>query len=88
MSLCKQVMPGETRIISILAVLLFTGMRLEGQEYTKAVGVRGASGYDSHQYAGVEFSFQKDIGSIGRSEYDFGTRLGYDAGFAIRFTIQ
>ena len=68
-----------TRTISILAVLWFISSTLSGQEYTKAVGVRGVFGYDHYQYAGAEFSFQKDVKRIGRSEYDFG--------FAIRLAI-
>lgn len=60
------------RAISFLAVLLFISISLSAQEYTKAVGVRGVFGYDHYQYAGAEFSFQKDVKRIGRSEYDFG----------------
>lgn len=63
---------GTTRIISILAFLLFISSTLSGQEYTKAVGVRGVFGYDHYQYAGAEFSFQKDVKKIGRTEWDFG----------------
>jgi len=72
LNLHKQAMFGTTRIISALTVLLFTVVTLNGQEYSKAVGVRGAFGYDSYQYAGAEFSFQKDVRRIGRSEYNFG----------------
>ena len=61
-----------TRIIFILAVLWFISNSLSGQEYTKAVGVRGVFGYDHYQYAGAEFSFQKDVKKIGRTEWDFG----------------
>lgn len=61
-----------THIFTILAVLLSISASLNAQEYTKAVGVRGVFGYDYYQYAGVEFSFQKDVKKIGRSEYDFG----------------
>jgi hypothetical protein len=61
-----------TRIITITAISLFISISLNGQEYTKAIGVRGAFGYDHYQYAGAEFSFQKDVKKIGRSEYDFG----------------
>jgi hypothetical protein len=63
---------GKTRIIILLAVLVFRCISLNGQEYTKAIGVRGAFGYDHYQYAGAEFSFQKDVKKIGRAEYDFG----------------
>ena len=61
-----------THIFTILAVLLSISASLSAQEYTKAVGVRGVFGYDHYQYAGAEFSFQKDVKKIGRSEYDFG----------------
>ena len=61
-----------TRTISIIAILLSTSFSTGAQEYTKAIGVRGVFGYDHYQYAGAEFSFQKDVRRIGRSEYDFG----------------
>jgi hypothetical protein len=63
---------GSTRTIFILVVLLSISISLNAQDYTKAVGVRGVFGYDHYQYAGAEFSFQKDVKKIGRSEYDFG----------------
>ncbi len=63
---------GTRRSVSILTVLLFIGLPMNGQEYTKAIGVRGAFGYDHYQYAGAEFSFQKDVRDIGRAEYDIG----------------
>ncbi len=63
---------GKTRIITFSAALFFISITLSGQEYTKAIGVRGVFGYDYYQYAGAEFSFQKDVKKIGRSEYDFG----------------
>jgi hypothetical protein len=63
---------GISRIISILTVLWYISITLNAQEYTKAVGVRGVFGYDYYQYAGAEFSFQKDVKKIGRAEYDFG----------------
>jgi hypothetical protein len=65
-------MYNTTRIICILVVLWFISSTLSGQEYTKAVGVRGVFGYDHFQYAGAEFSFQKDVKKIGRTEWDFG----------------
>jgi len=65
-------MYSTTRIIFILAVLWFISNSLSGQEYTKAVGVRGVFGYDHYQYAGAEFSFQKDVKRIGRTEWNFG----------------
>ena len=52
--------------------LLLIGFSLSAQEYTKAIGVRGVFGYDHYQYAGAEFSFQKDVKEIGRAEYNFG----------------
>ena len=61
-----------TRNASILTFLLFLGTTLNGQEYTRAIGVRGAFGFDYYQYAGGEFSFQKDVREIGRAEYDIG----------------
>ena len=61
-----------TRIISILIFLWFISNTLSGQEYTKAIGVRGAFGHDHYQYAGGEFSFQNDVKEIGRAEYNFG----------------
>jgi hypothetical protein len=51
---------------------MFAGHLLSAQEYSKAIGVRGAFGHDHYQYAGVEFSFQKDVREIGRAEYDIG----------------
>lgn len=45
---------------------------LNGQDYSRAVGVRVAFGQDFYNYAGGEFSFQKDVREIGRSEYDIG----------------
>lgn len=62
----------STRKVFILAGLLFLSLSLSAQEYTKAIGVRGVFGYDYYQYAGAEFSFQKDVKEIGRQEYDFG----------------
>jgi hypothetical protein len=111
---------GAIRILSLIVILLFISFSLSAQEYTKAVGVRGVFGFDHYQYAGAEFSFQKDVREIGRTEYDFfatidlnlgfdytfgflqlaldwrpewtvinnfGTQLGYDVGFALRFAI-
>ena len=60
------------RVIPLLAGLMIAISALEAQEYTKAIGVRGAFGYDHYQYAGAEFSFQKDVREIGRAEYDIG----------------
>lgn len=65
-------MTGTTRIIFFLAVFCFVSSTMNGQEYTKAIGVRGAFGYDHYQYAGGEFSFQKDVREIGRAEYNIG----------------
>ena len=65
-------MSGIKRKVFILAGLLLISFSMSGQEYTKAVGVRGVFGYDHYQYAGAEFSFQKDVKRIGRSEYNFG----------------
>ena len=65
-------MVGKTRILSLTFILLFISFSLNAQEYTKSVGVRGVFGYDHYQYAGAEFSFQKDVREIGRAEYDLG----------------
>lgn len=63
---------GAIRILSLIVILLFIGFSLSAQDYTKAVGVRGVFGFDHYQYAGAEFSFQKDVREIGRTEYNFG----------------
>ncbi len=62
----------STHKVFILAGLLLISFSLNAQEYTKAIGVRGVFGYDHYQYAGAEFSFQKDVKRIGRHEFDFG----------------
>ena len=60
------------RIPFILLLLLSAGSYLNAQETTKNVGVRVSFGQDEKTYAGGEFSFQKDVGRIGRRETDFG----------------
>jgi hypothetical protein len=60
------------RVIPLIAGLIFSIPALDAQEYTKAIGVRGAFGHDQYQYSGAEFSFQKDVREIGRAEYDIG----------------
>ena len=60
------------RIVSLFSILLFLCISLKGQEYTKAIGVRGAFGHDHYQYAGAEFSFQKNVREIGRLETNVG----------------
>ena len=62
----------KIRLPSILVLLLFISITIWGQEYSKAIGVRGAFGYDHYQYAGGEFSFQRDVREIGGAEYDIG----------------
>ena len=61
-----------SRIILLIAGLTLSGAALNAQEYTRAIGVRGAFGYDHYQYAGAELSFQQDVREIGRAEYDIG----------------
>lgn len=63
--------PGRI-IVALLISLLATSLSLNAQEYTKAIGVRGALGQDQYTYSGAEFSFQKDVREIGRVEYDIG----------------
>jgi hypothetical protein len=60
------------RIVSTFFILLLFCISLKGQEYTKAIGVRGAFGHDHYQYAGAEFSFQKNVREIGRVETNIG----------------
>ena len=60
------------RIVPLSLILFLFSIALNGQEYTRAIGVRGAFGYDHYQYAGAEFSFQRDVREIGRAEYDIG----------------
>jgi hypothetical protein len=60
------------RIPAIIIVFTVFSFSLNAQEYTKAIGVRGAFGQDQYSQIGAEFSFRKDIGRIGRAEYDIG----------------
>ena len=56
----------------ILLILLGVACYGYAQESGKSIGVRVSFGQDEKTYAGAEFSFQKDIGKIGRRETDFG----------------
>ena len=60
------------RILFILLILLAAGAYGNAQETSRAVGVRISFGQDEKSYAGGEFSFQKDVGRIGRRETDIG----------------
>jgi hypothetical protein len=60
------------RIFFISLVLLATGGFIHAQTSGKAVGVRVSFGQDEKTYAGAEFSFQSDVGRIGRRETDIG----------------
>ena len=56
----------------ILVILLAASLDGNAQEYKRAMGVRGSFGQDEKSYSGAEFSFQKDVGRIGRRETDIG----------------
>ena len=61
------------RILLILLILIPAAGLLNAQQASgKAVGVRISFGMDEYSSAGGEFSFQKDVGRIGRRETDFG----------------
>ena len=60
------------RLLFILLILLTAGGNLNAQASGRALGVRISFGQDDKTYAGGEFSFQKDVGKIGRRETDFG----------------
>lgn len=52
--------------------MLIGGCHLNAQESGRTIGVRGTFGKDNKTYFGAEFSFQKDVGKIGRRETDIG----------------
>ena len=58
--------------IFILAILLLSCRSGGAQVPGKALGVRVSFAQDEKSFAGGEFSFQKDVGKIGRRETDFG----------------
>ncbi len=60
------------RYLIILLILTGAAFNTSAQETSKAVGVRVSFGQDEKTYAGGEFSFQKDVGRIGRRETDIG----------------
>jgi hypothetical protein len=60
----------HTLLIAFLLVI--AGSTGHAQGYPKSVGVRTSFSYDQKPYAGAEFSFQSDVGRIGRRETNFG----------------
>ena len=60
------------RLLIIFLILSGATIYVSAQESGKAVGFRISFAQDDKSYAGGEFSFQKDVGRIGRRETDIG----------------